>query len=112
MDKKSIYQKSVFAKILSSVSPLFFTLAVGLMMFYGLSTTEKSSEAEGIRILRESLLRTTVKCYAVEGRYPESLSYIENKYNIHIDRSKYVVDYEIFASNIMPSIKVMELKKR
>jgi hypothetical protein len=46
----------------------------------------------------------------VEGRYPESIAYIEENYGIYIDRSRYVVDYEIFASNIMPVIDVMALE--
>ena len=111
MKKKSIYKKSVFTKIFSAISPILLTLAVGAMMINGLNKTEKSSESEGRRILNDSILRSTVKCYAIEGSYPENITYIKEKYGIIIDSSKYVVDYEIFASNIMPSIKVMELKK-
>jgi len=109
--KKSIYKKTILAKIWGGLSPVILTLAVALMIFFGLSETEKSSRAEGLRILEESIRRATVKCYAVEGSYPSSIAYIENKYGIHIDRSKYIVDYKIFADNIMPSIMVIELKK-
>ena len=111
MKKNSLYKKNVFSGVLSGVSPLLFTLAVAVIIFTGLRSTEKSSAAEGLRTLNDSILRATVKCYAVEGSYPENIAYLEKNYKIYIDKSRYIVDYEIFASNIMPSIKVMELKK-
>jgi len=111
MKKKSIYKKNIFAKIFSVISPILFTLVVAVMIINGLNKTEVSSEAEGRRILSDSIFRSTVKCYAIEGRYPESIEYVKKKYGIIVDDSKYVVDYEIFASNIMPLIKVRELRK-
>jgi len=110
MKKRSVYKKSVLVRIGSFVLPAVLTLAVALMVFYGLNETEESSRTEGLRLLEESLRRATVKCYAVEGSYPESLSYIVENYGVRIDRTKYFVDYQIFASNILPSITVVELK--
>ena len=109
--KKEIFKKSIFARILSGISPVLLTAAVAVMIFYGLYQTEQSSKAEGLRVLDEGLRRATVKCYAVEGNYPGTVNYIEKNYGIYVDRSKYIVDYEIFASNIMPSIKVIELRR-
>ena len=103
------HKKKILAKIFAGVSPMLLTAAVAAMVFYGLGETEKSSRAEGRRILEDSVRRAVVKCYAVEGRYPESLAYIGKNYGIIIDRSRYLVDYDIFASNIMPSIRVIEL---
>ena len=103
-------KKNIFVKIFAGIAPLFFTVAVMAMIVYGLNETEKSSKAEGLRILEESLHRAITKCYAVEGSYPSNLAYIEKFYGVHIDRTKYVVDYDIFASNIMPSVMVIELQ--
>jgi len=79
------------------------------MIVYGLRQAEESSKAEGLRILDESIHRAVMINYAVEGRYPESVTYIEENYGINIDRTKYIVHYSIFASNIMPDITVIEL---
>ena len=40
--------------------------------------------------------------------YPESLDYLKQHYNLSYNEDKYVVYYEPFASNLMPSIKVAE----
>jgi len=109
--KRSIYKKNVWIRICKGILPALLTLAVALMIFYGLDETEKSSRSEGLRLLEESLRHAIVKCYAVEGSYPDSISYIEKNYGVRIDRTKYFVDYQIFASNILPSVTVVELKR-
>jgi hypothetical protein len=105
--KAHAFQKSALQIILSNIAPIFFSLAIILMMGYGLRQADEASRAEGARFLEESILRAAVHCYAVEGQYPENLAYIVEHYGIHIDRTKYVVHYEIFASNILPSITVI-----
>jgi len=107
--KKNIYRKGALDILRSILVPILFSLAIIGMIVYGLGQTEASTRAEAARILEDSIRRAVVMSYAVEGRYPESLSYIEEHYGVHIDRNKYVVHYEIFASNLMPDIMVIEL---
>ena len=47
-------------------------------------------------------------CYAAEGIYPPDLDYLEEHYGLQIDRDRYTVFYQIFASNLMPDITVLE----
>ena len=58
--------------------------------------------------LEEALRRTAVSCYAAEGVYPPTLEYMEEHYGIQIDRTRYTVHYEVFATNIMPDITVLD----
>ena len=48
-----------------------------------------------------------VNCYAIEGRYPATLEYVEEYYGLQINRERYDVFYEVFADNIMPEITVL-----
>ena len=107
--RKNIFRKSAFDILRSALVPILFTIIVIGMIIFGLRQAEESSRAEGLRILDESIRRAVMISYAVEGRYPESVAYIEENYGIRIDRSKYIVHYSIFASNIMPDITVIEL---
>jgi len=106
--RRSIYKKSAGDVLRSALLPIVFTLVMMGMIVYGLRQTEVSSRAEALRILEDSIRRAVVMCYAVEGVYPESISYIEEHYQIHIDWNRYIVHYEIFASNLMPDIMVIE----
>jgi len=107
--QKSIFKKSAWDFLRTAVLPVIFTVAVMLMIVSGLRQTSESSSAEGLRILEDSLRRAVVMSYAIEGRYPESIEYIERQFGIHIDRTRYVVHYRVFASNILPEITVIPL---
>lgn len=61
---------------------------------------------------RDAIIRGAVQCYAIEGRYPESLSYLEKHYGISYDKDRFVVSYEIVGSNTMPQVSVIPLDKR
>jgi len=106
---KSIFKKSAWDFLRAAILPVIFTVAVMVMVVFGLRQTEASSAAEGVRILEDSIRRAVVMCYAIEGRYPESIEYIESNFGIFIDRTRFVVHYRVFASNIMPEVMVIIL---
>lgn len=62
---------------------------------------------EGRRQLEESLYRATVSCYATEGRYPETIAYLQESYGIQIDETRYRVFYNAVGDNLMPDITVL-----
>ena len=47
-------------------------------------------------------------CYAAEGSYPENLQYLRDHYKLAYNQEKFVVEYDAFASNLMPTINVLE----
>ena len=107
--KRNIFRKSALDVLRSAMVPIIFTIVVMGMIVFGLRQTEESSRAEGLRVLEESIRRAVVINYAIEGTYPASIADVEEKYGINVDRTKYLVHYSIFASNIMPDIAVIEL---
>jgi len=107
--KTQVFQKNTLQTIISGIVPILFTLIVIIMVVSGLQQAEEAKLAEGARFLEEAIIRAAVHCYAIEGRYPESLAYITENYGIHVDRRKYFVFYNVFASNILPSITVVVL---
>jgi hypothetical protein len=64
--------------------------------------TEQSGQA-----VRDAVLRGAVQCYAVEGAYPSSLSYLEDHYGLVINHEKYIVSYNAYASNLAPDVRVL-----
>lgn len=92
--------------------PLCLFLLLLLFFFYGLNSISFQSEKEQLKALETSVRNSAVHCYATEGKYPESLSYLEKHYGITYDHKKYVIDYEIFGSNLMPQITVIPLNRK
>ena len=82
-----------------------FSLAVVLFVSSALTFSKRSGE-RGAETLRDSIRRASVQCYAIEGRYPPSVEYLEENYGIKIDKGRYDVFYSGFASNFMPDITV------
>ena len=61
---------------------------------------------QGAITLRESVLDAAKQCCAVEGSYPSSLSHLEQRYGLVVNRSLYDVRYEWLADNVLPSVVV------
>lgn len=72
------------------------------------SVVSREGQKEGKRQLEEALKRTAVACYATEGFYPPDLEYMQKYCGLQYDEKQYVVFYEIFASNLMPDITVLD----
>lgn len=73
------------------------------------------SGREGLKqmeLVRGAVTRAAVTCYAVEGRYPQSLDYLKENYGLVYDQGRYLVFYDAFASNVMPQIRVAERGKQ
>ena len=89
-------------------SALIF-VAMLLLFILGLdniSGMTARQEAEG---LENSIRRSAVHCYALEGFYPDGLSYLEQHYGLTYDKEAYLISYEIIGSNLMPDISVIPL---
>ena len=109
MKKRSIYRRGTFDILRSLLIPILFSLVMIGMISYGLRQTAESSSAEGLRVLEDSIRRAVITAYAIEGRFPSSLSHIEENFGVFIDRTRYVVHYMPIAENIMPNIFVFAL---
>lgn len=87
-----------------------FGAVIGL--FLGIMDSfSRRVEAENAETLQKAIQRACVQCYAIEGRYPPSVKYLEQEYGIRIDEERYDVFYSGFASNVMPDITVVPVKE-
>jgi len=90
------------------VALLLFVLVASLFL-YGLHSVSDGSIARQKTNLLQALNRTATYCYAVEGAYPESLSYMKEHYGLTYDEDLFYVDYVVRGSNLFPDITVIEI---
>jgi len=83
-------------------------ILVLLLFLTGLSNLERGHGEEGRQQLEQAIHRAAAACYAAEGIYPPDLDYLKEYYGIQVDESRFAVFYEVFASNLMPDITVLE----
>lgn len=77
----------------------------------GLSSVSRITESQALEGLESSIRQSAVHCYALEGFYPDSLSYLEEHYGLQYDSGKYLVIYETVGSNLMPDVTVVPRTK-
>ena len=90
-------------KLILSIS--FFSLCM-IGLWSEIHTLSRQTSQSQLDSLREALTRSTIHFYAVEGRYPSSLEDLKEAYGLSWDTDKYLVDYELIGSNVMPGITV------
>ena len=88
------------------LAPLALLLSL-LVFFTAVANLGTGYEQEEERQLKEAIRRGAAACFADEGVYPDSLSYLKEHYGIRVDEDRYVVYYEVFAENLMPEITVL-----
>lgn len=101
MEKKK--RIPVIVRYLPVIIVFILILAIAIYMFFDVGNT---ADSESLSITETNIRRAVMSCYAEEGRYPESIEYLKENYGLYVS-DDFVVDYSIFADNIMPQIFVM-----
>ena len=102
-EKSSIYGYLLSAAAMAAV----IAIAAGAMISFAGRTGSREEET-----LKKAVTRASVQCYAIEGRYPPSVEYLEENYGVQINRKKYNVFYDGFASNVMPEINIIPIEEQ
>ena len=84
-------------------------LLVLVLLLVGLTALSSRSAAELSASLKASVLRATLTCYAVEGRYPADAAYLEKYYGLTYDHNRYIVSINGFADNLLPDIAILRI---
>ena len=100
-------RRNIFKELIVPVSVFALMLAVFIV---GFVFVRNSSRAQNIELLRQAVKRTALECYSVEGFYPPEVTYLEDNYSLNYDHDRYLVFYDCFSSNMMPTIDVYEKK--
>lgn len=67
---------------------------------------QANAKTQGAVALRDAVLQSAKQCCAIEGSYPTTLEHLEQAYGLTINHDSYIVSYEYFADNVMPSVVV------
>ena len=92
---------------LGMVMTVGFLIALMLLFNMGVNHLVSASEQEALESVRNAVTRAMIQFYAIEGYYPPSLDYLIDRYGIQVDRDRFIVHYNAFASNIRPQVIIM-----
>ena len=81
--------------------------AILVLFLYGISYVGASTGDRQEASLINAMERNIVHCYALEGFYPPSLSYMEEHYGLTYDENMFIVDYQPIGTNIYPDFTII-----
>lgn len=91
-------------KVRIIVACCLVALAVAACLIF--TAAQQNAREQGAAALHDSIISAAKQCCAIEGSYPSSLEHLEESYGLTINHDDYVITYECFANNIMPSVVV------
>lgn len=106
---KNAYGDAKKGFIRQAALSVFMFLAVLLGFLYAIGKTDALSAEEEKKLLAEAVDKGVLQCYVTEGRYPESIKYLEENYGIVYDKDVYRIDYRVYGTNMKPEIDIIEL---
>ena len=83
---------------------LVLTLFCGWLRYFAREDRARQREA-----LEKALQRNVLLCYTLEGRYPDTLEELLEKYPLTYDQEVFVIDYRLQGGNILPEIVILEI---
>lgn len=98
---------SVFRAIPGVIAAAVFAAMV-IWLVLALGNASRTSDAERLEQVKSSVENGITLCYATEGAYPDSLEHLKQTYGVVYDESRYLVHYECFASNVRPTVTVIQ----
>ena len=91
-----------------NVLPVLFLALVVVCFAVSVSIASESSISNQQESLEHALRGAAVRTYALTGCYPESLDELLEAYRITYDSRKFIVEYTPSASNLFPTIFVLQ----
>ncbi len=107
MSERFVSKKEISYSRNLLISLLLFAV-VFIACLIGFTSMNTRLQEEQLQILQDAVTRDITRCYAEEGSYPESLSYLKEHYGLTYDEDKYFVDYQPLGSNILPDVTIIQ----
>lgn len=91
----------------SRIALVVALVVTALLLVFAVRGMQEGFREQGAQAMRNSILSAARRCCAVEGSYPKSIDYLEERYGLRVNDRDYVVTYEYFAANVSPSVVVV-----
>lgn len=88
------------------VTLCIFALLLGCTM-RNVGSVEQKTLLQRQENVRSATLHAAVACYSVEGVYPDNVEYLVEHYGLRYDTETFILQYDAFAENILPDIRVL-----
>ena len=92
--------------ILSLLGTIGIFTALIVLFNVGINNLTQANEDEALEAVRNAVSRAAIQFYALEGRFPPHLYYLEERFGLQLDHERFEIIYSAFGANVMPTILV------
>ena len=100
-EKKSI-------RLLITTLPTLAFIGLLILVLQAMNQVSSTTISKQQESLENALTRSIAQCYAIEGRYPSSINYLEEHYGLTYNDELFFVDYTNYGSNLYPEVTVIK----
>lgn len=90
----------------SILKSLLTASLIAALFLFGVLQIDGWMARESRQALQREIRQAAEHCYAVEGRYPPDLDYLETHYGIRTENRRFAVEYRRVAPDRAPEISV------
>ena len=95
-------------KYVARAVPILFFACVLVIFLVALSSVSETTAEKQKESLETALSHSIAQCYAVEGHYPEDLTYLTTHYGLTYDHDSFVISYTYYGDNLYPDFTVVK----
>ena len=99
--------KKINITVLAPWIGVFVLLVLIAAVFHSMTRFSDETSKSQLELQQRAVEQASIQCYVIEGYYPPSLAYLEQRYGLILDRKNFYYHYYPFASNIRPDIRVV-----
>lgn len=82
-----------------------FVLVIGVLLM-GFNNAFSVVNDSDLSRVKQNIKDGIIECYAIEGKYPESIEYLKNNYGVYFNDESYQIHYRYLGINMMPEFDV------
>ena len=96
---------------MKNIGKVCFLFSIIALIWSGVYWAGEYSQKEDLQRINDTIVDLSLKCYSIEGQYPQDIQYLKNYYGLLVNEEDYHILYHYDGDNIKPTIHVYKKVK-
>ena len=93
---------------MKNIAKIGLLIVAVVAIFFAFNSTSSYSNDEELDRIESTIQELSLKCYSIEGRYPETIDYLIEHYGLLVNEEDYQIVYYYEGDNLQPQVTVFK----